>query len=42
MAHSPLHYERLRLRHLRLLQLIDEHGSLRSAAAELNLTQPAV
>ena len=42
MAHSALHYERLRLRHLRLLQLIDAHGSLRSAAAELNLTQPAV
>lgn len=42
MSHAPLHYERLRLRHFRLLQLIDERGSLRSAAAELNLTQPAV
>ena len=42
MPHSPVHFDRLRLRHLRLLQLIDEQGSLRSAAAELKLTQPAV
>jgi len=34
--------DRLRLRHLRLLQLIDRHGSLGSAARELGVSQPAV
>jgi molybdate transport repressor ModE-like protein len=33
--------DRLRLRHLRLLQLIDRHGSLGSAARELGVSQPA-
>ncbi len=42
MAHSPLHLDRLRLRHLRLLELIDEHRSLRAVAEVLKLTQPAV
>ena len=32
----------LRLRHLRLLELIDEHRSLRAVGAILNRTQPAV
>lgn len=34
--------DRLRLRHLRLLELIDTHPSLRSVAEEMNLSQPAV
>ncbi len=42
MAHSPQHLDRLRLRHLRLLELIQEHRSLRSVAEQLSLTQPAV
>jgi molybdate transport repressor ModE-like protein len=33
--------DRLRLRHLRLLQLVDRHGSLGSAARELGVSQPA-
>jgi len=33
---------RLRMRHFQLLVLLGEHGSLRAAAASLNLTQPAV
>ena len=33
--------DRLRLRHLRLLQLIDRRGSLGSAARELGVSQPA-
>lgn len=32
----------LRFRHLRLLQTLKESGSLRSAAASMNLTQPAL
>ncbi len=42
MAEVSLHRERLRLRHLRLLDLIDRHRSLRAVAETLNLTQPAV
>ena len=42
MAHSPQHLDRLRLRHLRLLELINEHRSLRAVAEQLSLTQPAV
>ena len=42
MAEAPLHRDRLRLRHLRLLELIDQHRSLRAAAEAINLTQPAV
>lgn len=42
MAHSPQHLDRLRLRHLRLLELINEHRSLRAVAEQLLLTQPAV
>lgn len=42
MTHSPQHLDRLRLRHLRLLELIDRHRSLRAIGAVLNLTQPAV
>lgn len=42
MAHSPQHLDRLRLRHLRLLELIQEHRSLRAVAEQLSLTQPAV
>lgn len=42
MTHSPQHLDRLRLRHLRLLELIDEHRSLRAVAEQLSLTQPAV
>jgi len=34
--------DRLRLRHLRLLQLVDRHGSLGSAARELGVSQPAI
>ncbi len=33
---------RLRFRHLQLLAQIDDKGSLRGAAAMLNLTQPAL
>jgi len=42
MSYSPQHLDRLRLRHLRLLDLIDRHRSLRAVAGILNLTQPAV
>lgn len=42
MAHSPQHLDRLRLRHLRLLELINEQRSLRAVAEQLSLTQPAV
>ena len=42
MAHSSLHFDRLRLRHLRLLELIDEQRSLRAVAGVLKLTQPAI
>jgi len=42
MAHSPHHLDRLRLRHLRLLELIEAHRSLRAVAEQLSLTQPAV
>lgn len=42
MAYSPQHLDRLRLRHLRLLELIDRERSLRSVGNVLNLTQPAV
>ncbi len=42
MTHSPQHLDRLRLRHLRLLELIDAHRSLRAVADQLSLTQPAV
>ena len=42
MASSAQHIDRLRLRHLRLLELINTHGSLREAGVKLNLTQPAV
>ncbi len=33
---------RLRMRHLRLLMVLDEHGSLRKAAEAMSLTQPAL
>ncbi|EEB84808.1 LysR substrate-binding domain-containing protein [Roseobacter sp. GAI101] len=42
MPHSAQHLDRLRLRHLRLLELIQHQGSLRSVAEQLGLTQPAV
>jgi DNA-binding transcriptional LysR family regulator len=42
MPHSPQHLDRLRLRHLRLLELIQEYRSLRAVAEQLSLTQPAV
>jgi len=42
MTYSPLHFDRLRLRHLRLLELIDRHRSLRAVGDVLKLTQPAV
>lgn len=42
MSFSQQHFDRLRLRHLRLLALIDRHGSLREVGKVLNLTQPAV
>ena len=35
-------FRRLRLRHLQLLTLLDETGSVRAAADQLNLSQPAV
>ncbi len=34
--------DRLRLRHLRLLEAIKENGSLRAVAEQMNLSQPAV
>ncbi len=39
---SAYRTDRLRLRHLRLLQLIDRQGSLGGAARELGVSQPAV
>lgn len=42
MTYSPQHLDRLRLRHLRLLELIDRHRSLRAVGKVLNLSQPAV
>lgn len=42
MASSPQHLDRLRLRHLRLLELVSEHRSLRAVGGVLKLTQPAV
>jgi len=42
MAPSLQHLDRLRLRHLRLLDLIEQHGSLRAVAGVFNLTQPAI
>jgi len=42
MTQSLQHLDRLRLRHLRLLELIDRHRSLRAVGSVLNLTQPAV
>lgn len=35
-------YYRLRLRHIHLLELIEEEGSLRAVAERLNMSQPAV
>lgn len=42
MTYSPQRLDGLRLRHLRLLELIDEHQSLRAVGNCLNRTQPAV
>jgi len=42
MANSSPYLDHLRLRQLRLLELIDRHGSLRAVGEVLNLTQPAV
>lgn len=42
MSRIPIRLDSLRLRHLRLLELIDEHRSLRAVGAILNRTQPAV
>jgi DNA-binding transcriptional LysR family regulator len=42
MAHPFQRLDRLRLRHLRLLELIDQQRSLRAVGGILNLTQPAV
>lgn len=42
MSSSPQHLDRLRLRHLRLLELVDAHRSLRAVGGVLKLTQPAV
>lgn len=42
MPYSPQHLDRLRLRHLRLFELIDQQKSLRAVGNILNLTQPAV
>lgn len=42
MAVSPQHLERLRLRHLGLLELIEDNPSLRTIANKLNVSQPAV
>jgi DNA-binding transcriptional LysR family regulator len=41
MALSGRTLDRLKVRHLRLLALVDEFGSLSAAAAALGLTQPA-
>ncbi len=40
MAHSPHDLDRLRLRHLRLRELIDRHRTLRAVGGVLKLTQP--
>ncbi|MCC5968701.1 MAG: LysR family transcriptional regulator [Pararhodobacter sp.] len=42
MSNLSIRHERLRLRQLRLLELIERHGSLRVVAEALNVTQPAV
>ncbi|MGV0820850.1 LysR family transcriptional regulator [Martelella sp. AMO21009] len=42
MTASSNRLDGLRLRHLRILALIDEHRSLRAVGAALNRTQPAV
>ncbi|WP_180899392.1 LysR family transcriptional regulator [Martelella soudanensis] len=42
MARTPNRLDGLRLRHLRILELIDEHRSLRAVGQALNRTQPAV
>ncbi|WP_210054799.1 LysR family transcriptional regulator [Neorhizobium petrolearium] len=42
MTPSSLYLDRLRLRHLRLLEMVDRSGSLREVADQLNLTQPAI
>lgn len=42
MTYAPQRLDGLRLRHLRLLELIDEHRSLRAVGTILNRTQPAV
>lgn len=42
MSIDSRHFDRLRLRHLRLLELIDRHRSLRAVGVALNLTQPAI
>ncbi len=42
MTDRDIFLDRLRLRHLRLLVLIDQHKSLRSIAEGLNLSQPAL
>lgn len=42
MTQPSPHHERLRLRQLRLLDLIETHGSLRAIGDALNMTQPAV
>ncbi|MBM2294338.1 LysR family transcriptional regulator [Sulfitobacter pseudonitzschiae] len=42
MTSSAPHLDRLRLRQLRLLELIDTHRSLRAVGEVMNLTQPAV
>ncbi len=42
MPASVYRTDRLRLRHLRLLELIHRHGSLGNAARELGISQPAV
>lgn len=42
MSGSAPHFDQLRLRQLRLLDLIDRYKSLRAVAGEMNLTQPAV
>ncbi|GHG95576.1 LysR family transcriptional regulator [Pseudodonghicola xiamenensis] len=42
MSNLSPHLDHLRLRQLRLLELIDRHRSLRAVGKALNLTQPAV
>lgn len=42
MAYSSQRLDGLRLRHLRLLELVNEHQSLRAVGTILNRTQPAV